>query len=123
ISRKNLKTTNLLVSSPRTKTQDAPAFVDLSIIGHIRDPEYLRSFNSGTQVTGVLLEGEFQSFYKRPDKKYQFPVKEGIEKNSMIVIADGDIGLNDVNRARGERYPLGFDRETGRQFANKKFLL
>jgi ABC-2 type transport system permease protein len=41
----------------------------------------------------------------------------------MIVIADGDIGLNFVKRSSGELYPLGYDRETGRQFANKKFLM
>lgn len=41
----------------------------------------------------------------------------------MIVIADGDIAINAVKRSTGEMFPLGFDRETGRQFANKKFLL
>lgn len=123
MSRKNLTVTNLLLSSDKTKTQDAPAFVDLGIVANNFNPNYLKSFKSGTQVTGVLLEGEFTSFYKRPDKLYNFPVKESIAKNSMIVIADGDIGLNDVRKSTGEIYPLGFDRETGRKFANKKFLL
>lgn len=123
ISRKGLNVTNLLLSSDQTKLQDAPAFVDLSIVANNFDPKYLSSFKSGTQVTGVLLEGEFKSFFKRPDKIYPYPIKEGINNNSMIVISDGDIGLNDIKRSTGEVYPLGFDRETGRQFANKKFLL
>jgi gliding-associated putative ABC transporter substrate-binding component GldG len=123
ISRKGLNVTNLLLSSEQTKMQDAPAFVDLSIVANNFDPKYLNSFKSGTQVTGVLLEGEFKSFYRRPDKLYQYPVKESVNKNSMIVISDGDIGLNDIRKSTGEVYPLGFDRETGRQFANKKFLL
>ncbi len=122
ISRKNLKITNLLMSSDRTKLQDAPAFVDLGIVANNYDRKYLQTFKSGTQVAGVLLEGEFKSNFRRPDKIYEFPVKEKVN-NSMIVIADGDLGLNNVRPSTGDVYPLGFDRETGRQFANKKFLL
>ena len=123
ISRKNLNVTNLLLSSDRTKLQDAPSFVDLAIVANNRDINYLKTFKQGTQVAGVLLEGSFKSNFRRPDKIYEFPVKESVENNSMIVIADGDIGLNYVKKSTGEVYPLGFDRETGRQFANKKFLL
>jgi ABC-2 type transport system permease protein len=123
ISRKNLNITNLLLSSDRTKLQDAPSFVDLAIVANNRDINYLKTFKQGTQVAGVLLEGSFKSNFRRPDKIYEFPVKESVENNSMIVIADGDIGLNYVKKSTGEVYPLGFDRETGRQFANKKFLM
>lgn len=123
ISRKNLNITNLLLSSERTKLQDAPSFVDLSIVANKSDINYLKTFKQGTQVAGVLLEGSFKSNFRRPDKIYEFPVKESVENNSMIVIADGDIGLNYVKKSTGEVYPLGFDRETGRQFANKKFLM
>lgn len=123
ISRKGLNITNLLLSSDQTKLQDAPSYVDLSIVASNFDPKYLNSFKSGTQVTGVLLEGEFKSFFRRPDKVYQYPMVESVKNNSMIVIADGDIGLNDVRKSTGEIYPLGYDRETRRQFANKKFLL
>ena len=123
ISRKNLNITNLLLSSDRTKLQDAPSFVDLAIVANNRDINYLKTFKQGTQVAGVLLEGSFKSNFRRPDKIYEFPVKESVDNNSMIVIADGDIGLNYVKKSTGEVYPLGFDRETGRQFANKKFLM
>lgn len=122
IARKGLNVTNLLVSSDRTKLQEAPAFVDLSMVANNLDRNYLSTFRHGTQVTGVLLEGEFKSNFKRPDKIYQYPVKESCT-NSMIVIADGDIAINAVKKNTREMFPLGFDRETGRQFANKKFLL
>ncbi|MES2616307.1 MAG: gliding motility-associated ABC transporter substrate-binding protein GldG [Bacteroidota bacterium] len=122
IARKNLNVTNLLLSSDKTKLQEAPAYVDLSIVANNYDRNYLATFKQGTQVAGVLLEGDFKSNFRRPDKIYDVPVKESCT-NSMIVIADGDIGLNAVKRSTGEVYPLGFDRETGRQFANKKFLL
>ncbi len=122
IARKDLKVTNLLISSDKTKLQEAPAYIDLSIVANNFDRNYLKTFKQGTQVVGVLLEGEFKSNFKRPDKIYQYPVKESCN-NSMIVIADGDIPINYVKKSTGEIYPLGFDRETGRQFANKKFLL
>jgi ABC-2 type transport system permease protein len=122
IARKGLNVTNLLISSDKTKLQEAPAFVDLGIVFNNRDRNYLATFKQGTQVTGVLLEGEFKSNFKRPDGIYQYPVKESCT-NSMIVLADGDIAINAVKRSTGETYPLGYDRETGRQFANKKFLL
>lgn len=123
MSRKNLNVTNLLLSSDNTKLQDAPAFVDLGLVANVRNIEYLKTFKMGKQVAGVLLEGEFKSNFKRPDKIYDMPVKESVANNSMIVLADGDIGLNYVKPSTGEVYPLGFDRETGRQFANKKFIL
>lgn len=123
ISRKNLNITTLLLSSDRTKLQEAPAFVDLSIVANNYDRNYLRTFRSGVQIVGALLEGEFKSNFRRPDHVYEYPMKESVANNSMIVIADGDIGLNYVRRSTGDIYPLGFDRETGRQFANKKFLL
>lgn len=123
ISRKNLNITNLLLSSERTKLQDAPAFVDLAIVANNNNVPYLKSFKSGTQIVGALMEGEFKSNFRRPDKIYEFPVIESVKNNSMIVIADGDIGLNGVKQSTGEVFPLGYDRETGRKFANKKFIL
>jgi ABC-2 type transport system permease protein len=41
----------------------------------------------------------------------------------MIVIADGDIVKNQINTKDGSAYPLGFDRFTQEQYANKNFLL
>jgi ABC-2 type transport system permease protein len=41
----------------------------------------------------------------------------------MILVADGDIFKNQINASDGSHYPLGFDRYTQEQFANKSFLL
>jgi ABC-2 type transport system permease protein len=41
----------------------------------------------------------------------------------MIVLADGDIFKNQINSTDGSSYPLGFDRFTREQYANKNFLL
>lgn len=123
ISKPNLTITNLLLSSNKTKLQEAPAFVDLSIVNNILNKEYLKTYNQGTQIAGVLLEGEFKSFYSRPDNSFSLPVIKNCKNNKMIVIADGDIAINKVIRSSGKAFPLGYDVETGRQFANKKFLL
>lgn len=41
----------------------------------------------------------------------------------MIVVADGDVALNDINKSTRQVFPLGFDRNTRQNFANKTFLL
>jgi ABC-2 type transport system permease protein len=41
----------------------------------------------------------------------------------MIVITDGDIAKNEFNINTGMIYPVGFDRYSNQQFANKTFLL
>ncbi len=123
INRSNLKVTNLLVSSPKTKMQEAPCSIELNLVELLRNSDYLKTYKSGLQVSGVLLEGEFKSFFYRPDNSFEFPVKKSVKDNKMIVIADGDLPLNRILKSSGTVFPLGYDIESGRQFANKKFLL
>ncbi|MBC7425790.1 MAG: gliding motility-associated ABC transporter substrate-binding protein GldG [Bacteroidia bacterium] len=120
--RNNLKISPLLVSSEFTKLQFSPAQVDLAIIKENNNPKYIESFKSGHQVVGALFEGEFNSYAYKPGSTAGLPVKKSVE-NSMIVIADGDIARNDVNKSTGEIIALGFDRLSKRTFANKKFML
>jgi ABC-2 type transport system permease protein len=77
----------------------------------------------------VLLEGKFNSVYKNRlvPSLMNNPVigyKESCEKdNRMIVVSDGDVMRNIVNRADNRVAPLGYDRYTGELFGNKDFLL
>ena len=41
----------------------------------------------------------------------------------MIVVSDGDIAKSEYNMSTGMIYPVGFDRYSNQQFANKTFLL
>lgn len=41
----------------------------------------------------------------------------------MIVVSDGDLARNDVNRRTGQPFPLGFDPYTNYTFANRELLL
>jgi gliding-associated putative ABC transporter substrate-binding component GldG len=75
-----------------------------------------------------LLEGKFTSLYKNRlpqiENNKEFNFKEQcVEDNAMIVIADGNIIRNDVNEARQEYYPLGYDRKTRTKYANDDFIL
>jgi ABC-2 type transport system permease protein len=75
-----------------------------------------------------LLEGEFSSFTENrmPSELLNdsiFRHRNKGKPTKMIVIADGDVGANDVQKSNGQVFPLGFDRNTRQTFANKKFLL
>ena len=78
----------------------------------------------------VLLEGEFESFYKNypvPDGVYPSdwsPVTKG-ERTSLFVVGDGDIPANEVQFIQGafRAQPLGYDRYTQQTFGNREFIM
>lgn len=73
-----------------------------------------------------LLEGKFTSLYNRrilpSDPRAKNFLKESKE-TKILVCADGDFLRNGVNAKTGQVYPLGYDKFTQYQFANKQFLL
>ena len=70
-----------------------------------------------------MLEGKFHSAYKNRIKPFKLEgiLNENIEKNKMIVIADGDI----INYNYANKKPIigGVDKWTKQQYGNKNFLL
>ena len=122
IRKDGITATPLLISSEGTKVAKVPATVDISNIGLLNNKEYVNSFRGGAQVSGALLEGEFSSYFARRQQLSDIKLIKKSKPNKMIVIADGDIIKNQVS-SKGDISPLGFDRNTGRTFANKKFLL
>ena len=121
-SKTNLNITPLLSSSPYTKTIQAPATVDLeTAYMQSRDDRYRSTLRGVSNLSGVLMEGKFESpfIYQKHYEGVPF-IPNGNSK--MIVIADGDIMRNGIS-GRGGIYPTGFDRFTKTTFANKKFLL
>lgn len=118
----NINITPLLSSSPYTKTIQAPANVDLeNAYMQSRDDRFRNTLRGGSRLTGVLMEGKFQSPFIY-QKHYTGPAFLPNGKSKMIVIADGDIIRNGVS-GRGGIFPTGYDRFTKTTFANKKFLL
>lgn len=127
-SRKTLKKTVLLRSSPQSRVAANPVLISLDILKNRQDPS---NFRNGNQISAVLVEGEFISPFRYRDgvkRSFDLPFSESIERNSMIVISDGDLIRNQVS-SDGRVYPLGYDKFASKQFstpvefANKKFFL
>ena len=115
----NIKKTPLLVSSVFTQKVGTPVFIELqSIAEEVLETDY----KSGNQLFAVLLEGQFTSAYKNRVKPFTSKFyKEQSAPNKMVVIADGDVGKNQL--LKGKPYDLARDKWTNQQFGNKDFLL
>ncbi|WP_439127421.1 gliding motility-associated ABC transporter substrate-binding protein GldG [Polaribacter sp.] len=115
----NIKKTPLLVSSVLTQKVGTPVFIELQSIAE----EVLeKNYNDGNQLFAVLLEGQFKSAYKNRVKPFASKYnKEQSTPNKMVVIADGDVGKNQL--LKGKPFDLARDKWTNQQFGNKDFLL
>jgi ABC-2 type transport system permease protein len=122
-----LDKTILLTSSNNSQTVQVPAMVSLSEVSQ----EISRSaFNESHKITGVLLEGKFQSVFKNRfvsdlQKQAKNDFREESRETQMIVVSDGDVIKNRVSQ-RGERTmitPLGYDRYTKQTYGNKDFIV
>ncbi len=133
ITTPGIKKTVLLSSSPNSRTINTPALISLN--ENKNEPEDAR-FNKSNIPVAILLEGKFTSIFKNRISKSQIDSLNAIgnpfidinkDVNKMIVVADGDMVLNDVSPQKGP-LPLGTNLYTAgsqydRQFANKDFLL
>lgn len=122
-----IKKIPLLKSSKRSKLAQVPAIVSLREVSQKQDP---RTFREGRQVTGVLLEGKFQSVFKnrftdKLETKTGKKFREISSKTKMIVVSDGDIIKNDVSYKADGKYlsPLGYDKYTRQTYGNKGFVM
>tara|TARA_R110002049_G_scaffold107950_4_gene255880 strand:- start:23866 stop:25506 length:1641 start_codon:yes stop_codon:yes gene_type:complete len=115
----NIKKTPLLVSSLLTQKVGTPKIIELQSIAE----EVIESnYNNGNQLFAVLLEGEFKSAYKDRVKPFETSLfKEKSKENKMVIIADGDIGKNQI--LKDQPYDLARDKWTNQEFGNKDFLL
>jgi len=118
-----LTRTVLLSTSPASRTRDVPLYINMEEITVQPDPALYQAANL---PVGILLEGEFESFYKN------YPVPDGVfprdwklvpegEATSVFVATDGDIPANEVQYTQGEyrAQPLGYDRYTQQTFGNR----
>ncbi|MBU3012144.1 gliding motility-associated ABC transporter substrate-binding protein GldG [Polaribacter vadi] len=115
----NIKKTPLLMSSTLTQKVGTPTIIELQSIA---DEPQEKDYISGNQLFGVLLEGNFKSAYKNRVKPFKSPLfKDNATNNKMIVIADGDVGKNQL--LKGQPTDLSTDKWTNQQFGNKDFLI
>lgn len=116
----DINKTVLLSSSEYSRAIGTPSEISLDLVTEETKPEdYL---GKGLMPLAVLLEGSFTSMYKNrvlPFKDASFK-NDGI-KNKMIVISDGDIIKNQIEK--GIPLELGFDKWTNNLYGNKEFLM
>jgi ABC-2 type transport system permease protein len=123
MSARRIKKTILLKSSRYSRVQPVPARISLAMV---QSQPRENMFRDSYLPVACLLEGEFTSFVENRlptvlmnDTNFKH-IAHG-KPTRMIVVADGDVAANDLQR--GQVMPLGFDRNTRQTFANKKFLL
>lgn len=124
---KAIKKTYLLYSSDHAKVTAAPLIVSLS---QVNEKITEQIFNLSYLPVAVLLEGEFVSpFRNRMISQYinkpGFTFSPKSKNTKMVVVSDGDIIRNEVNKAGVETIPyeLGFDRHTRNTYGNKDFAM
>ncbi|MFC6267934.1 gliding motility-associated ABC transporter substrate-binding protein GldG [Frigoriflavimonas asaccharolytica] len=120
LKRPGIKPTVLFESSQNTLINSVPNYIQLS---EIVKEDSISPFEQKTkqQNLAVLLEGTFQSAYANRSEKNDFPnFKSENNNGKMIVIADGDIGRNQI--LKGQALPLGVDLLTQEQYGNGEFL-
>lgn len=110
----------LLATSNASRAIVAPAEVDLSLIA--LDPAvFVHQFIP----VAASVEGCFNSLYAHrmaPEGvSLSMPLKKASEPTKMVVIASGSVMRAEVQK--GQPLPLGYDRYTGMQFANKDFIV
>ena len=117
----DIKKTILLQSSQYSKLIGAPFEVSLRMASEELGPKDFSG--SGNYPVAVLLEGKFHSVYENrvlPFKDTSF--KNIGKENKMIVISDGDVIKNQLDKDCRE-VELGLDQRTGIVYANKDFMM
>jgi ABC-2 type transport system permease protein len=123
-----VKKTALLQSSKYTRFQAIPVELNFEILRYEPDPE---KFNKERRNLAVLLEGNFPSLFENrvsetmqenlAELKQDF--KSSSEPTKLLVISDGDMLRNPVNKSTGQYNTLGFNTFENYKFANKDFII
>lgn len=116
-----IKKTILLQSSQYSKKIGTPSEISLnSVVEETSPNDYA---NKGKIPLAVLLEGSFHSMFENrvlpfEQKTFQATGKE----NKIIVISDGDLIKNQLDR-NFQPVELGYDQRSGNLYDNKDFLI
>lgn len=117
----DIKKTVLLTSSKYSKLIGTPSEVNLNMVEE--RPEQKEFIGSGNFPVAVLLEGKFHSVYENRVLAFKDNTfKSSGKDNKMIVISDGDIIKNQLDK-NFQPLELGYDKWTNNLYANKEFLM
>ena len=128
----NIKKTILLQSSAGTRVPLNPVKINLSTAYTFQRDAKQGAYRQGRRTFAVLMEGAFNSVFKdRPPTPESLATgeygkfKDKGKATKMIVISDGDVLRNDVDKSQGSPMPmmLGYDKYTNQLFGNKTFIM
>jgi len=133
VKAEGIKKTFLLQSSPASRKIGTPAIISLDENRNAPEDE---KFKSNGIPVAVLLEGKFRSLYEgrvSKDKADTLNAKgtpfigKSNSDNKMIIIADGDMALNDFSPQQQQILPMGLNKYTvgtnyEYQFANRDLI-
>src|SRR5690606_8465134 len=94
-------------------------------INELRSDLTVKKFTERFVPVAYLLEGTFSSLYKNrflPEGVSDSAFRAESVPTSLIVVSDGDLARNEVNRRTGEPLPLGFEPFANYTFANQDLL-
>jgi gliding-associated putative ABC transporter substrate-binding component GldG len=119
-----IKKIPLASSSTYTRVVSYPVIIKYD---EARQPPDMNIYKRGKAETVMfLLEGKFTSLFANrivpADPRAKTFIKES-KPTKILVCADGDFLRNSVNPKTGQVAPLGYDKYSRYQFANKQFLL
>ncbi len=117
----DIKKTVLLQSSQHSKLVGTPAEISLRTASEELGPKDF--VGGGNYPVSVLLEGQFHSVYENRILAFKDPsFKNSGKANKMIVISDGDVVKNQLDKNQ-RAVELGLDQRTGVLYANKEFMM
>ncbi|HEX9150951.1 MAG TPA: gliding motility-associated ABC transporter substrate-binding protein GldG [Flavobacterium sp.] len=116
-----IKKTILLQSSQYSRKIGTPTEINLNSVTEETSPnDYL---NKGNIPLSVLLEGSFHSMFENRVLPFeQKTFKNKGKENKMIVISDGDLIKNQLDK-NFQPVELGYDQRSGNLYDNKDFLI
>jgi gliding-associated putative ABC transporter substrate-binding component GldG len=134
VKAEGIRKTFLLQSSANSRKIGTPAIISLD--ENRNTPEDEKFKTKGIPVA-VLLEGKFRSLYEGRVSKEKADtlnakgtpfIGKNNDDNKMIIIADGDMALNDFSPQQQQILPMGLNKYTvgtnyEYQFANRDFIL
>lgn len=120
----DVRKTILLHTGKHSRVLPTPAKVSLDVM--LKEPSE-RQMNRSAIPLSVLLEGRFESVFKNRIAPGLLNAKEVAYRDKgrqtkMIVVSDGDIIRNGYT-PDGNLLPAGYDRYSGQQYANGRFII
>ena len=114
----------LLASSPNSRSIRTPALISLNENKNAPEDE---KFRQNDIPVAMLLQGQFTSLYRNRISQAQKDSltahginyqSESLSDNKIIVVADGDMVLNDMTPDAGP-LPMGWNKYTYREYQNQ----